>query len=239
MQLILDNLVAILVTGVILLGLQVNQSRSQHAGIEQVASSSFRAKTLIFGQWVERDILDLGANFGTNMYRFEEPDTSAVGNTTRWVFYSDDPDAAGGPVRVFKQYRLVETGTASYRDNQETYQLYQVRRDSVVVPYAADGTPPDVDDVDDDDWVQDIWSIGTLSFFRIDMVDRRGEVPRYESGAMAGEIDVTKADYIRVRFGVVPEFTLKPDNYIREMYWSKTLKVRPYWTPPPSLSQQS
>jgi len=182
MQFILDNLVALIVAGVLLMGLQVTQVRSQHASIEQVASHSVKAKTLVFGEWVEDDVLNIGANFGSNLYRFEspvlDPDT---GNTTNWVFYSDTTGTDGVTRRVFKQYRLVERGQSAFRDT--TYQLYQVARDSAVV----------------------------------------------------GEVDVYKVDFIRVRFGVVPEYVLKPDNYIRELYWTKTLKVRPYWVPPPSL----
>ena len=60
------------------------------------------------------------------------------------------------------------------------------------------------------------------------MLDRSGTTPRTPSGA----VDVDKADYVRVRFGVVPEYVLKPDNYIRELYWVRTMKVRPYWAPP-------
>ena len=66
----------------------------------------------------------------------------------------------------------------------------------------------------------------------LDLLDRTGTVPLTAGGA----VDVEKVDYVRVRFGVIPEYVLKPDNYIRELYWVKTLKVRPYWVPPPSLS---
>jgi len=230
MQFILDNLVALIVAGVLLMGLQVTQVRSQHASIEQVASHSVKAKTLVFGEWVEDDVLNIGANFGSNLYRFEspvlDPDT---GNTTNWVFYSDTTGTDGVTRRVFKQYRLVERGQSAFRDT--TYQLYQVARDSAVVAYALDGTAPTLDEVEASDWVENTWSIGTLSFFNVDLLDRSGETPLDD----AGEVDVYKVDFIRVRFGVVPEYVLKPDNYIRELYWTKTLKVRPYWVPPPSL----
>ncbi len=233
MQFILDNLIAVLVAGVLLLTLQVTQVRSQHADIEQVASHSVKTKTLIFGHWVEQDILGIGANFGTNTYRFEEPDTSAIGNTTRWVFFSDSTRDDGTSLRVFKRYRLLETEVVEFQT--DTVQMYQVRRDSVALDFGSGGTAPTVASIPESSWTRDTRSIGTLSFFRVDLLDRQGETPRYTDGAMDGEIDPNKADYIRVRFGVVPEYVLKPDNYIRELYWSKTLKVRPYWVPPPSL----
>ncbi len=234
MQTLLDHLTSIIVAGVLLLGLQVNQVRTQHANVEQVASHAVKAKTLVFGRWVEDDILNIGANFGTNLYRFERPEVDAeTGNTTRWVFFSDSTRVDGSSFRIFKRYRLAETGTAAYRDT--TYQLYEVLRDSALVDYDRDNRPPTIADVPTSAWVYNTRSIGTLSFFQVDLLDRLGETPLFETGIDAGQIDVTKVDFIRVRFGVVPEYTLKPDNYIRELYWVRTLKIRPYWVPPPSL----
>lgn len=227
MQLIFDHLSSILIASVLILGLQVTQMRSRHAGIEQVASHSVKAKTLVFGQWVEHDILNIGENFGTNLYRFEKPTVDPeTGNTTEWMFYSDSTQANGSQVRILKRYRLVETSTAAFRDT--TFQLYQVERDTLVVNLVG-GVPAAYDE---SDWAKSTWSISTLSFFNIDLLGRMGETPLTASG----DVDVWKTDYIRVRFGIVPEYVLKPDNHIRELYWTKTLKVRPYWTPPPTLS---
>lgn len=228
MQFIIDNLIAVLVSGVLLMSLQVTQIRSQHASIEQVVSHSVKAKTLIFGQWVESDILNLGANFGNNLYRFNEPTLDApTGNSREWTFFSDSTRSDGTGMRIVKRYRLVDTATATFSDS--TYQLYELHRDSLVLNLDVDGVP---EAYTESDWVQSAQSISTLSFFTIDLLDRNGETPR----TAGGDVDVYKVDYVRVRFGVVPEYVLKPDNYIRELYWVKTLKVRPYWVPPPSLS---
>lgn len=234
MQILLDNLIAIIVAGIVMLTLHVTQSRSTHASLEQVASHSVKEKTIIFGSWVEDDILNLGANFGDNLYRFDEPVVNPLtGNTTEWTFFSDSVRTNGTELRVFKRYRLIETEVAEF--SNKTFQLYQVERDSAIVDYPAPGVAPASSAVPTSSWVLGTKSIGTLSFFEIALLDRHGETPRIASGPDAGEIDVYRADYIRVRFGVVPEHVLKPDNYIRELYWVKTLKVRPYWTPPPSL----
>lgn len=239
MQFIIDNLIAVLVSGVLLMSLQVTQIRSQHASIEQVVSHSVKAKTIVFGQWVEDDILNLGANFGTNLYRFNEPTLdAATGNARSWTFFSDstfthdpaDPTVtAANPKtrRIVKRYRLVDTKTATFSDS--TYQLYELHRDYLELDLDASGVPEPYTEAD---WVKSAQSISTLSFFTIDLLDRYGETPRTASG----DVDVYKVDYVRVRFGVIPEYVLKPDNYIRELYWVKTLKVRPYWVPPPSLS---
>lgn len=227
MQLLLDNLTATIVAGILILGLQTTQIRSQHASIEQVASHSVKAKTLVFGKWVERDILDLGANFGSNLYRFGEPSLDAQGNTQGWAFYSNATDGDGDPVRIMKRYRLESAGTKTFRDT--TFQVYRLDRDSLVVDLNEDGTTAPYSE---SDWVPAGQSLSTLSFFQIDLLDRVGETPRDADG----DVDVYKVDYVRVRFGVVPEYALQPDNYLRELYWAKTLKVRPYWVPPPTLS---
>ncbi len=245
MQFLLDNLIAIIVAGMVMLTLHVTQSRSSHASIEQVTSHSVKEKTLIFGQWVEDDILNLGANVGTNMYRIDEPVVDPLtGNTTEWTFFSDSVRAGGAEMRLFKRYRLVETEQATF--SNKTFQLYQVERDSAVVDFPASGVPPTTASVPTGAWVLGTRSIGTLSFFEISLLDRHGDTPcpseaeqiKDAQGKVVDctdEIDVYKADYVRVRFGVVPEHVLKPDNYIRELYWVRTIKVRPYWTPPPSL----
>lgn len=222
MQPIFDNLNALIIGGILIMGLSVSQGRSQRAGIEQIASHSVKAKTLVFGHWVESDVLGLGANVGRNTYRFDDPVVDAQGNTTRWSFYSDSVRVDGSTLRRVVRYRLVPTTRAAFRDT--TYQLYQVLRDSATV--AVRGGVPDA--VSESAWQRATWSIGTLSFFKIQMLDRNGTTPRLPSGA----VDVDKADYVRVRFGVVPEYILKPDNYIRELYWVRTMKVRPYWSPP-------
>ncbi len=231
MQLILDNLTAIIISAVLILALQVTQVRSQHAGLEQVVSHSVKAKTLVFGNWVERDILDLGANFGTNVYRFDEPTLDADSNAVDWMFFSDGVDTGGDPIRVFKRYKLEPTNVAVFSagtSEEKRFQLYRLDRDSLVVALDDDGAP---ESYSESDWVPAGQSLSTLSFFKIDLIDRFGETPRDDDGAL----DYYSIDYVRVRFGVVPEYVLKPDNYIRELYWAKTLKIRPYWVPPPSL----
>lgn len=226
MQLLLDNLVAVLVAGVVTLVLLTTQTRSQHAMIEQTASHSVKAKTLVFGNWIEHDILNLGANFGHNRYRFSDPELDGDGNTRRWMFYSDSTRTNGTRLRVYTRYRLEPTRTVTFQDDQ-TFQLYEVNRDGALVNYVGESVAMPTEG----QWTRNLWSIGTLSFFHIEMLGPDGTTPRLDDGG----VDVEEVDYIRVRFGVVPEYVLQPDNYIRELYWVRTLKVRPYWAPPPPV----
>ena len=221
MQFFIDHLGSVLIGGVLVLILSVSQMRTGHAGIEQVVTHAARAKTLVFGHWIERDILDIGENFGRNRYRFEVPEVDALGNTTRWQFYSDSLTPGGGVIRRATRYDLITTDSVvvrSYATGQDTTRLtYRVDRFRATVP---NPTEPFV--VADDDWTQDAESVQTLSFFEIAMLARDGSVT----------LDQAQADYIRVRFAVLPEIILRPENYLRELYWVSTLKVRPFWDPP-------
>lgn len=222
MQVLIDHLISILIAGTVTLVLLTTQMRSQHATIEQTASHSVKAKTLVFGSWVERDIVNLGANFGTNLYRFDAPTVDANGNTVGWSFFSDSTRLDGTKLRAYTRYRLVPTTRVAFQDT--SFQLYQLHRDTAAVNYVGTTVAPPTSS----QWRRNLWTIGTLSFFRIEMLGRLGDTPLTPGGA----IDVERVDYLRVQFGVVPEYVLKPDNYLRELYWVRTLKVRPYWRPP-------
>lgn len=234
MHLLLDNLSSILIAGAVILMLSVTQIRSSHAGVEQTAAHSVKVKTLVFGQWIERDILELGRNMGHNRYRFNQPTNDANGNTTEFRFFSDSmcvvacsfpgsvSVAAGDTVRRHTRYRLLPTRTVTLRNPDGTpfsRQLYQLQREAAesAINDGVAGTVPS------SRWRADRWSISTLSFFQVRMLLRNGAVTTAPDDG----------DYIMIRFAVVPEWILQPENYIRELYWSTTLKVRPFWEPPP------
>jgi hypothetical protein len=233
MQTLLDHLASVLIASVVILILAVTQIRSSHAGVEQTATHSVKAKTLVFGHWIERDILDIGRNMGRNRYRFLQPTVNATtGNTDLFEFYSDSTcvvacafpggvnAAPGDTVRLLTRYRLIPTRvvTVPRGNSVQTRQLYMLRREAAEsrVTRGVHAAVPA------SRWRADRWSISTLGFFQIRMLLRDGAVT---TSPDAG-------DYIQVRFGVVPEWILDPENYIRELFWSTTLKVRPFWEPP-------
>ena len=234
---IFDHLSSILIATAVILILMVAQHRSTHASIEQVSTHGVKAKTLVFGNWIERDVLDLGKNLGLNRYRFKEPETDSLGNTSTFHFYSDSTCvtgcsfpggvniAVGDTARLHTRYKLIPTRRVSLRaegGTRDERQLMRLDREVGVTPL-VDGI---ADDPDPTGWRRDLWSISTLSFFKVQMLDR--------GGAETSSVD--EGDYIFVRFSVVPEWILDPENYIREIYWSATLKVRPFWDPPTSSS---
>ncbi|MEM6327942.1 MAG: hypothetical protein AAF791_12555 [Bacteroidota bacterium] len=232
---IFDHLSSILIAMAVALILIAAQRSGSHTSVQQVATHSVKAKTLVFGTWIESDILDLGKNLGTNRYRFETPITDSLGNTRRFHFFSDSTCfsgcsfaggvniAAGDTARLHTRYELVPTRQVTLRGadgSPEVRQLSRLDREVAVTKVTNETAPHPAAS----EWQRDLWSISTLSHFRVEMLDRMGaEINNVEEG-----------DYIHVRFSVVPEWILQPENYIREIYWSTTLKVRPYWDPPSS-----
>ena len=234
---IFDHLSSILIASAVILILMVAQHRSSHAAVEQVATHSVKAKTLVFGHWIERDILDLGKNMGRNRFRFKMPTTDSLGNTSRFHFFSDSTCtdgcsfpgginiAVGDTARLHTRYKLVPTKRVMLRDttgHKRERQLMRLDRE-VAATKVTDGNAPDPAA---SAWRRDRWTIGTLSYFKVETLQRDGSLAP----------SVQEGDYIYVRFSVVPEWILDPENYIREIYWSTTLKVRPFWDPPTSAS---
>lgn len=201
------------------------QLRSQTTNLDELSSHTLKAKTVVFGTWVERDVLALGKNLGNKMQRFDVPTVDAAGNTTRWTFFSDSTLSTGTQSRLFTQYRLARSGQVAFRDT--TYQTYQMTRYTVLVPFVSVDAPPPVPATSAPDWAQTWSSYNRLSFFRIQILNALGEAPLNATGA----IDVAKARLVRIQFEAVPEYNKDSGTQMEEVYWFKTLKVRPYWDP--------
>lgn len=215
---LIDHLISLIVAGVLILSLSVTQLRVSHAGVDQVAAHSAKTKTVIFGRWVEKDILDIGENFGRNRYRFQAPVLDARGNTTSFEFYRDEPLTATTARRHLTRYQLVAVGQIQRPSDpapQTTFRLDRYTAQTTVTNGVAAPVPASA-------WTKRNESISTLSFFRINMLDRMGMVTTNSN----------VADFLQVEFAVLPEYVLNPENFIREMYWVSTLKVRPFWDPP-------
>lgn len=212
---LLDNLAAVLIATAVILMLSAAQIRSSNAGVEQVASHASKAKMLSFGEWIEDDITSLGANIAEGSGRFLAPTLDEDGNTTEFTFFSDNPVTGGDTMRVMTRYRLVPTRTVTVDDAPQ--QLFEVRREFAEVE--VENGEAAIPEFGSTAWVSDGRSVETLSFFEVALLDRQGQA--------AG---VASADFIQVRFAMVPEMWLD-EGYLRELYWTTTLKVRPFWEP--------
>jgi hypothetical protein len=217
---IFDNLNAILIGSAVLLVLATVQIGARRTGLEQTTSYATKTKALSFGEWMEDDILSIGANLGSNRFRFLTPEHDEDGNTQRFTFFSDSTLAPGDTLRLMTRYRLHLIQVV--HRNGEELPLYEVQRHTAEVP-VVNGQAPVPDD-GSSAWTSDGRSLSTLSGFRIGLLERDGR----ETTA------VERADYIRIQFRLVPEFPIEPE-FLRELYWTTTLKVRPFWEPPPQV----
>ncbi len=215
MQVLLDHLSAIIIGAAVLLILAATQMHAQRANIEQTASYATKTKALSFGEWIENDILSLGENFGRNRFRFETPVSDTLGNTIYFAFFSDSINVStGDTLRMMTRYQLENVGVVER--GEITTPVFQLHRELAESPVTNGTAPPP------STWTSDGRSLSTLSSFQISMLDRDGRVTT----------DVESGDFICVTFNLIPQFPVEPE-YLRELYWTTTLKVRPFWDPPP------
>lgn len=241
MTFLLDNLMATIIFATLLMMIAATQLSVQEAGIAQVSSHAAKQKALSFGQWLDEDIVSLGENVIDNSARFDNPDTSSfrvytlddagvpqsesISYTTEWVFYSDRL-AGSTKQRLATRYRLIEQSDSlevkvgdDFTYNRPLFQL--TREVSVwknVDPLTDNATFTNAD------FTEDGRSVSTLSLFHIKLVDNQGR-----PFAAANTDAPDQASFIRVDFSMVPEFELRR-GYLRELYWTTTLKVRPFWS---------
>ncbi len=238
MTFIFDHIIATIVVATLFFSLAVTQLRVQEAGIAQVSSHAAKKKALTFGQWLDADIVSLGENVADNSARFGNPDSSTfiiyaldedndpqpetVAYTTEWEFYSNDD---GGLQQFATRYSLLlqpdSLEIELTKDFSYRHPLFQLRRDTTdwkpVDPNTGQATFSSAD------FTEDGRSVSTLSLFRIQLLDNQG------TPFAADDPDAPdEASYIRVDFSLVPEFDLDR-NYLHELYWTTTLKVRPFW----------
>lgn len=214
MNFLFDHLISVFIGAAVIVILATTQIRTSQAGVEQVTSYSAKMKALSFGSWIEDDVVRLGQNFGRNRYRFDLPRTDARSNTTDFTFFADSIQTTGDTLRLFTSYRLDATMTV-IRDGQPR-QLYQLER----FVSQANVRNGNVQSGSQTPWVHDGYSVETLSFFRVEMLRRDGTTTA----------SVLDTDYLTISFGMVPEWDVQA-GYIRELYWTTTLKIRPFWAP--------
>jgi len=232
---IFDNIVASIVVATLFFALAATQLRVQETGIAQVSSHAAKTKALTLGQWVDEDIISLGEDVPDNSARFDNPITDTlhvkklgpdrtvvrdtIDYTVEWRFYSDSLTVLG-PRRRATRYWLTEVGTVEVEvgDETDTRRLFQLRR--ALSPWGDPATtlalPPSA-------FTEDGRSASTLSLFHVELLDGVG-IPFASTDPVAPD----QASYVSVEFAMVPEFELRR-NYIRELFWSTTLKVRPFW----------
>lgn len=220
MQLIFDHLGAVLIGVTVVLVLMTTQIRVQQNGIEQVVAHSTKTKALSLGQWLERDVASLGANFGRNLMRFEVPTYDEYGNTTHWIFYSDSVSTLDETTtRYLTRYTLKQVGLDETSDTERP--LYELTR-ATAHAILNDGELPPIPNAA---WAENGRSVNTLSRFRLELVDN--------NGTQTGNPEL--ADFIRIEFSLIPEL-LRDQTFLNDLHWNTLMKVRPFWYSPPGGS---
>ena len=232
MQLLLDNLIAIIVSVSLAVLLLTQQTATRQDGMERQSVYNAKTQALGFSGWLERDIVRLGARFGSDRERFVyTPPTTRGGVrfTDRFEFsYNERENPDGSAERVGVLYVLVRTDSVKVSVAPVRYTpLYQLQRSERVgrwksgnwiTPAGATTTAPA--------YVRtpSHGSPAGLMTFYVE--------PRTSDGApITDPARATDADYMHVQFSVLPTlFPVYRARYLNAsgLSWASTFEIRPF-----------
>ena len=239
MQFFFDHIIASLVT--ITLGLSIisQQATVRQDSLERLSIYQAKGHSLAFAEWVEDDVVKLGARFGTSRDRFDtdtDHETTADGSDVFYTslfeyFYNSESDGTTA-TRVEVRYEVVPYDSVLTSVNEVTgdslhVPLYELTRSEREGTYTLENPKEGVAG----GWVgsEPTWGETTgyrsppgLRYFRIIPLDSDGNDVTH---------DPTKADYIRIEFEVTPTlFPLHRARLIpsRPLHWQTTLEIRPF-----------
>ncbi len=227
MQVIFDHLIAISISAILAMILMSSQLNTRQDTLERQSVYDAKRKAITFADWLEDDIVKLGARFGQSRDRFtfQEVVIDSVTYTTRFeYYYNERMNEDGTSERVEVRYQLNATDQllvhVDPNTSDSTYvQLYSMDRFNRS-GQALNGT-----------WVSSVpptWELSAgykapygLSHFEVE--------PRNSEGVPV--TDPEEADYIRLQFSVVP--SLFPVHRARMisgagLSWATTVEIRPF-----------
>lgn len=242
MQLLFDNLIATMVAMTLTLSLMGQQVRTRQEGLERISVYAAKTQSLGFAEWLEDDVVKLGARFGRSRERFKTVTEERDGTpfTTRFEYYYNEGTAENNQIqRVEVLYEVVpDTETRAVVQKGETkaqdvtLDLYRLVRSSRSGQYnlgtpAVGGTP-----AQPAGWAhgEPTWKVTAeyqspagLRHFHIE--------PRDSDQKSVSDDEPENADYVRVQFSVVP--TLFPLHRARlvpqkGLHWATTVEIRPF-----------
>lgn len=236
MQFLFDNLIATMVAMALTISLMGQQVRNRQEGLERISVYSAKTQSLGFAEWLEDDVVKLGARFGRSRERFETTTVTRGGIefTDRFEYYYNEGRAENNQVRrVEVLYELVpDTQTRAVIQkgptaaDDVTLDLYRLVRSTRAGQYDL-GTP-----ATSPGWVggEPPWDVTAeyqsppgLRHFLIE--------PRDSDQQPVGDGEPEKADYVRVQFSVVPTlFPLHRARLVpqRGLHWATTVEIRPF-----------
>lgn len=234
MQLLLDNLIAIIVAASIALLLLTQQNSTRQDAMERQSVYSAKVQALSFSEWLERDVVKLGARFGADRDRFiyTSPATrNGVSFTDRFEFFyneGENPDSTSDRVAV--KYELVRTDSVKIAVAPDRYQaLYQLQRFEGAGRWSSrrrywvnaagqqTGAPAYIRTTTHG-------SPAGLTSFYIE--------PRTSDGApITDQARAVDADYMHIQFSVLPTlFPIYRARFLNAsgLSWSSTFEIRPF-----------
>lgn len=232
MQFILDHLIATLVAATLGLSLFSQQIQNRQAAMERQAVYHAKSQALVFGEWLEDDVVRLGARFGRSRDRFQAVTETIDGKdfTRRFEYYYNEGVVTQNVLtRVEVVYELQEdndlrlvTEKGATAADDEVMQTYTITRQTRKGEY----------NIETDTWVMgeptwqptaDYQAPRGLRYFYIE--------PRDSNGLRVPDERSEEADYVRLEFIVMPTlFPLHRARLIPEdgLQWATTIEIRPF-----------
>lgn len=197
MQLILDNIAAIMITSTVLLILMAVMHENQQAQVEAASYYALKTKALGFMDILERDLQNADSVLTTRM------DLSGSNNT--FAFYSQFDSTMTDAFCV--RYEFTQAGT---RDTKEgAIQLYQVQR--------YQGPPPPADCLTDPGMEPAGASPATVTEWTI--------IPLNESDQPVNDPALLgDARAVRAHFAIWSPFEVDAESYVKETTWTLTFR---------------
>lgn len=245
MQLILDNLIAIIVSVTLAVMLLSLQTSTRQDALERQSVYAAKVQSLTLAEWLERDIVKLGARFGEERDRFSMDTTNVNGTryTQRFQFAYNEREQSNFVDRVEVRYTLtpttpLEVVAATSTTPARTVPLFQITRAERAGQYRmahreGSATVPAtwIDASGNPTTAEPGWAgtpgYGTptgLSYFYIE--------PRSSDGEPILEHDRARdADYVHLQFSVIPTlFPIERARFIREtgLSYASTFEIRPF-----------
>lgn len=204
----IDNLLALLIGGVVTLILVSQQRTAQDLSVDSTLSYMSKSQTLDMATWMTEDLNNLGSGVTGVLDVLEIPTYNSDSLTTRFAFqrrYSRTEAAqAGTPADTVNPKRFVYdlSQVSSVTVKGQTVKLYALKRCATASSGCSSSDP--------------VVSSARMSDFRIETLDR--------TGARTSLPD--SARLIRVRLAtVLPMAESRNATYIPQTYWGTTLPV--------------
>jgi len=230
MQFFFDHLIASVVTLTLGLSLIAQQTTVRQDNMERLSIYQAKGQSLSFAEWVEDDVVKLGARFGTSRNRFDREtayETSATGGhlyTSLFDYYYNETVDGDEVSRVEVRYEVAQydsllTSIDELAADSTYTPLYELTRSQRKGSYS----------LATEDWIGTAPTWAVTSGYQSPSGLRHFHIIPLDSNGQA--VEPAQADYVRLQFEVLPTlFPLYHARLIpnRPLHWSTTIEIRPF-----------